>query len=344
MRIGIGFSGEELGPKEIVRAAAVAEEAGFFGVCISDHFHPWLEAQGSSPFVWSVLGAISRATDRIRAGTAVTCPIMRIHPAIVAQAAATTQCMFDGRFWLGVGTGEALNEHIVGAKWPESRIRREMLEEAVAILRRLWSGEEVSHYGEHFTVENARLYTRPERDPEIYVSAFGSRSARLAARIGDGMVSTAPDDSMTRVFDEAGGFGPKIGFCKVAWAETREKAEDLAYERWPTSALPGELHQELPTPAHFQQAVSVLRREDIVARFACGPDPERHLAVIEKYADAGYDELYVTQIGPDQRGFLQFYEHEVLPYRRERPGLGSVESVDTGPRAEYEKPGSVRAS
>src|SRR4051794_24665137 len=167
MELGIGLSSEELGADAIVRAAALAEEAGFRTAWVSDHFHPWIDAQGESPFAWSVLGAIAQATDRIRVGTGVTCPIMRVHPAILAQAAATTQCLFDGRFWFGVGSGEALNEHVLAMKWPETSIRLEMLEEAVSVIRSLWSGDEVSHYGDYFKVENARLYTLPDDLPPI---------------------------------------------------------------------------------------------------------------------------------------------------------------------------------
>ncbi len=193
VELGIGFSSEELGPNEIVRAAALAEEVGFTTAWVSDHYHPWIDAQGESPFVWSVLGGIASTTEDLRVGTGVTCPTMRIHPAIVAQATATAQCMFEGRFWFGVGSGEALNEHILGQKWPEASIRLAMLEEAVAVIRALWKGEQYSHYGDYYTVENARLYTTPSAPPPIIVSAFGSKSVELAARIGDGLVSTAPD-------------------------------------------------------------------------------------------------------------------------------------------------------
>jgi G6PDH family F420-dependent oxidoreductase len=314
MQLGVGFSSEELGPDAIVRAAARAEEAGFETAWVSDHFHPWVDAQGESPFVWSVLGGIAASTERIRVGTGVTCPIMRVHPAILAQATATTQCMFDGRFWFGVGTGEALNEHVVAQRWPESSIRLEMLEEAVSVIRRLWSGVTISHYGTHFNVENARIYTLPERPPPIYVSAFGEKAADVAARIGDGLVCTKPDDAIIGAFEAAGGTGPKLAQIKVAWAESAARAEDLAYELWPTSGLSGELSQVLPTPTHFEQAVSPLHRADIVANFACGPDPERHIDAIRPYVDAGYDEVYVTQVGPDQDGFLDFYEREILPH------------------------------
>jgi G6PDH family F420-dependent oxidoreductase len=314
MELGVGFSAEELGPHAIVRAAALAEEVGFRTAWVSDHFHPWIDAQGQSPFVWSVLGAISAVTEHLRVGTGVTCPIMRVHPAVLAQATATTQCMFDGRFWFGVGTGEALNEHVVAQRWPETAIRLEMLEEAVSVIRRLWTGESISHYGTHFSVENARLYTLPDAPPPIYVSAFGPKAAQVAARVGDGLVGTQATDDIIKEFDAAGGKGPKLAQIKVVWAERESEGEDLAFDLWPTSGLSGELSQVLPTPAHFAQAVEPVQRAEVVKKFPCGPDPDRHITAIQEYVDAGYDEVYVTQVGPHQEGFLRFYEREVLPH------------------------------
>jgi coenzyme F420-dependent glucose-6-phosphate dehydrogenase len=314
MELGVAFSSEELSPNEIVQAAVAAESAGFCTAWVSDHYHPWIDAQGHSPFVWSVLGGIAHATDELRVGTGVTCPTVRIHPAIIAQAAATTQVMFDGRFWLGVGSGEALNEHVLAQHWPEAPIRLAMLEEAIAVIRALWSGREQSHYGEYYRVENARLYTVPDSPPPIIVSAFGQKSAELAARVGDGLVSTAPDRDLLAQFDQAGGNGkPKLAQVKVAWAPTVEEGQDLAFEKWPTSGLSGELSQELRTPKHFEQAVSVLKKEDVVSSFPTGPDPQAHIDAIKPYIEAGYDEIYITQVGPRQEEFLRFYAREVLP-------------------------------
>jgi len=313
MNLGVGFSSEELGPNEIVRYAARAEEVGFTTGWVSDHFHPWIDAQGQSPFVWAVLGGVATATQKMRFGTGVTCPIMRLHPAVVAHAAATAQCMFEGRFWLGLGSGEALNEHITGEKWPEAPVRLEMLREAIGIIRELWRGKQVSHYGSHFTVENARLYTLPDEPAPIYVSAFGAGSTEVAAQCGDGLVSTKPDPDLLARFTELGGSGPRLAQVKVAWADSAARAEELAYSLWPTSGLEGELSQELPTPAHFEQAVAPLHREDVVNSFPCGPDPQKHIDAIRKYFDAGYDEVYVTQVGEEQEGFLRFYERDILP-------------------------------
>jgi coenzyme F420-dependent glucose-6-phosphate dehydrogenase len=313
MEIAYALSSEELGPKEIVRAAARAEEVGIETAWVSDHFHPWIDAQGESPFVWSVLGGIATATERMHVGTGVTCPIFRIHPAIVAHAAATTQVMFDGRFFLGVGSGENLNEHILGQRWPETEVRLEMLEEAIEVIRMLWRGGQQSHHGAHYTVENARLYTLPTSPPPIYVSAFGPKAMEVAARCGDGVVSTRPDRELLQKFDQLGGRGPKFGQIKVCWADREDDARKLAFEKWPTSGLSGELSQELPTPKHFEQAVSPLREDQVVSSFALGPDPKSYLESLRQYADAGYDTVFVTQIGPDQEGFLAFYERELRP-------------------------------
>jgi G6PDH family F420-dependent oxidoreductase len=313
MEIAYALSSEELGPRQIVRAAARAEEVGFRTAWVTDHYHPWIDAQGESPFVWSTLGGIAMVTEQLRVGTGVTCPTFRIHPAVIAQAAATSQVMFDGRFFLGVGTGENLNEHILGQRWPEAPVRIEMLEEAIAVLRLLWEGGQRSHHGTHYTVENARIYTLPDTPPPIYVSAFGPKAMEMAAKCGDGLVSTSPDRELLQKFDELGGKGPKLGQVKVCWAPNEHDARKLAFERWPTSGLSGELSQELPTPKHFEQAVTPLKEDDVVSSFPLGPDPKPYLESLAEYGDAGYDIVFVTQIGPDQDGFLSFYERELAP-------------------------------
>ncbi len=203
MKIGYFLSSEEFGPRELVRQARLAEDAGFAGLWISDHFHPWNEEQGHSGFVWSTIGAIAQATSRMKVTTAVTCPTVRIHPAIIAQAAATSAVLLEGRFALGVGSGEALNEHILGDRWPEVDIRLEMLEEAVEVIRLLWQGGMQSHHGRHYCVENARVYDLPEQTPPILISGFGPKSTALAARIGDGYCTVGPDGSC-RVLPRAG--------------------------------------------------------------------------------------------------------------------------------------------
>jgi coenzyme F420-dependent glucose-6-phosphate dehydrogenase len=312
--IGYALSSEEHAPNELVRHAAIAEEAGFTFALISDHFHPWIDKQGHSPFVWSVIGGISHATKRLRLGTGVTCPMIRIHPAIIAQAAATSAAMMPGRFFLGVGTGENLNEHILGDKWPPSDIRREMLEEAVDVIRLLWEGGSQSHYGDYYVVENARLYTLPEEPPPILVAASGPRAAELAGRIGDGFIGTSPEKEVLQVFEESGGAGKsRYGQLTVCWAKDEAEARRTAFEYWPTAAVRGELSQELPLPAHFEQASRSVTEDQVAEAIVCGPDPERHVAKIRDYVDAGYDHVYVHQVGPDQEGAIDFYRREVLP-------------------------------
>jgi G6PDH family F420-dependent oxidoreductase len=311
--VGVFFSCEELPANAIVAAARRAEEAGFPAAWISDHFHPWNDEQGQSPFVWSVLGAVAHATREMRWHTAVTCPTVRIHPAIIAQAAATVATMMPGRFGLGVGTGEALNEHILGDRWPPADVRLEMLEEAVEVIRLLWEGGVQDHEGVHYTVENARIYSLPEQPPPIHVSGFGPKSVALAARIGDGYMNVVPDVDLLRAYRDAGGTGTAHGGMKVCWAQDEAQARHTVHRLWPNEGLPGELAQILPTTRHFEQATQLVSEEMVAGLVPCGPDPERHVEAIQEFFDAGYDEVYVSQIGPDQEGFLRFYEREVLP-------------------------------
>jgi coenzyme F420-dependent glucose-6-phosphate dehydrogenase len=312
--LGYALSSEEHPPADLVAHARRAEEAGCRFALISDHFHPWVDRQGHSPFVWTVLGGIAQATERLEVGTGVTCPTVRIHPAILAQAAATTADLFGGRFFLGVGTGENLNEHVTGARWPSVDVRLEMLEEAVEVIRRLWRGELTSHEGKHYTVENARIYTLPERLPPIHVAAGGAKAAEVAGRIGDGYIGTSPDPDTLRAFAEAGGRDkPRYGQVTVCWAADEADARKTALEWWPNAGLSGQLSQELPLPSHFEQAASLVTEDTLAESLPLGPDPERHLSTIRQYFDAGYDHVYVHQIGPDQAGFFDFYRREILP-------------------------------
>jgi coenzyme F420-dependent glucose-6-phosphate dehydrogenase len=314
VQIGYTLACEEHGPRDLVRYARGAEEAGFDFAMISDHFHPWIERQGDSPYVWSVIGAVAEATERLSIGTGVTCPTIRQHPAIVAQAAATCAALLPGRFLLGVGTGEALNEHILGDPWPAARVRREMLREAVEVIRALWGGGQVEHRGRHYTVENARLYTLPERPPPILVAAAGPEAATLAGEIGDGFVGTAPDAELIGRYHETAGAGkPRYGQITVCWAESEEEGRRTAHEWWPNVGIPGELGQVLPLPAHFEQAAELVTEEMVAEKIACGPDPERHVEFVRRFADAGYDHVFLHQVGPDQEGFLRFYEQELAP-------------------------------
>jgi G6PDH family F420-dependent oxidoreductase len=311
--IGYFLSSEEHGPKAMLNFARMGEEAGFRSVLISDHFHPWTDRQGQSPFVWGLIGAIAGAT-RLHVTTGVTCPTVRIHPAILAQAAATSSLLLEGRFAFGVGSGENLNEHILGDRWPPADTRLEMLEESIEVVRKLWEGGWVTHRGPHYTVENARIYSCPDEPPPVYISGFGPKSVSLAASIGDGYVNTKPDPDSIKQYREAGGKGPTIAGVKVCWGPDEKKALKLAHEVWGTTGVPGELNQELPMPAHFEQAAQTVNEEMIAEAIACGPDPARHREAIGKYIDAGYDKIYVSQIGDDQAGFLEFFFKEVRPH------------------------------
>lgn len=314
VQLGYALSTEEHHPNDLVRNAHRTEEVGFSFALISDHFHPWISKQGHCPLVWSVLGAIAHATQRLEVGTGVTCPIIRIHPAIVAQAAATVGAMMPGRFFLGLGTGENLNEHVLGDKWPEFAIRAEMLEEAIDIIRLLWQGENGSCYGGYYTVENARLYTVPDPLPPIMIAAAGPKAAELAGRLGDGLINTSPDAEVVRIFENGSSRQrPKYGQMSVCCAESEAQARKIAYEYWPNAGLSGALSQELATPMHFEQAVKMVREEDVAESVVCGNDPQRHLDKIQKYIDAGYDHVYFHQISPDQEAFFRFYEREILP-------------------------------
>jgi G6PDH family F420-dependent oxidoreductase len=311
MRIGFSLSSEELAPREMVDLAIRAEQAGFSGLWISDHFHPWNDEQGHSPFVWSVIGAIAQATD-LPLGTGVTCPTLRIHPAVVAQAAATSAILLEGRFTFGVGSGEALNEHIFGDRWPGADERLEMLEESIEVMRKLWTGEVVDHEGPHYSVEWARLYDVPDTPPPVLVSGFGPKATRLAARIGDGFVTTSPDEEGIGLYRSEGGKGPVQAGAKVCFGPDKDEALKTIHRIWPNAGLPGELAQILPTPRHFEQAAELVTPEH-VASMPHGPDIEEHVQGLQAYADAGVDELYVQQIGPDHDAFFDTWAKEVLP-------------------------------
>jgi G6PDH family F420-dependent oxidoreductase len=315
VELGYALSSEEHAPNDLVRYAQRAEEVGFAFTLISDHYHPWLDQQGESPFVWSVIGAIAHATQRLCLGTGVTCPTMRIHPAIIAQAAATTAAMMPGRFFLGVGTGENLNEHILGDHWPPHDLRLAMLEEAIEVIRLLWQGGIQTYRGCYYVVENACLYTLPDELPPILIAASGPKAAEAAGRLGDGLISTSPQESIVENFEAAGGHGkPRYGQLTVCWAQDEASARHTAYTYWPNAGLKGgELSQELPTPAHFAQATQLVREDDVADVVVCGPDPAKHIKKIQAFAKAGYDHVYVHQVGSDQEGFFRFYQQEVLP-------------------------------
>jgi G6PDH family F420-dependent oxidoreductase len=315
-RFGYFLSCEEHGPGKLVQQARSAEEAGFEALWISDHFHPWLEEQGQASFVWTVIGAVAEATS-LPIGTAVTCPLVRTHPAVVAQAAATAAVLTGGRFTLGVGTGEFLNEHIIDSRWPPAAERRAMLEEAVELMKRLFSGELVTHRGEHYSVDTARLYTLPDEPPPIYVSGFGPKSVQLAGRIGDGFIGMAPDADLVSMFRDAGGEGKRVqGGLKACWGSDAGEALRTARRLWATDYLPGEANQLLPLPRQFSQLAPLVTEKMVAERVPCGPDPQVHAQALRAFVDAGYDDVFVQQIGPEQDGFFDFYAQEVLPLLR----------------------------
>jgi G6PDH family F420-dependent oxidoreductase len=324
VRIGYFLSSEEYDPHQLVEQAKLAEEAGFEALWISDHYHPWNDAQGQSPFVWGVIGAVSQVC-RLPVTTAVTAPTLRIHPAVIAQAAATATVQLEGRFALGVGTGEALNEHIFGDAWPSEQVRLEMLEEAVTVIRELWQGDYTYHYGRHYTVENARIYTRPEKPPPIYLSAFGDKSFDLALRVGDGFITTQPDAGrVARWKSKAGPEKPTQAGYKVCVADAKDEGVEIAHRLWSTAGLPGELSQVLPSPKHFEQAVELVTPDMTRESTACGKDVDEHVQAFAPYAEAGFDEIYIANMGPHYRDFFQLYAEEVLPRIRQRSGHSPV--------------------
>ncbi|PUA80137.1 TIGR03557 family F420-dependent LLM class oxidoreductase [Nocardioides currus] len=317
MRFGYFLSCEEYTPAQLVEQAVLAEEAGFECLWISDHFHPWNDEQGQSPFVWSVIGALSQAT-RLPVTTAVTCPTVRIDPVVVAQAAATSAVMLEGGFTLGVGTGEALNEHVLGRVWPTLDVRLEMLEEAIGVMRELWDGDFVNHHGKHYTVDTARIYTLPETPPQVFVSGFGPKATDLAARVGDGYITTSPERELLDRFREESGGKPTQGGVKVSWAATEEEGAEIAHRLWANSGLPGELAQVLPSPRHFEQASTLVTVEQTRESVSCGSDVAAHIDALMPYVEAGFDDVYVANMGPHYAEMIRAFGSEVLPVLRER--------------------------
>jgi coenzyme F420-dependent glucose-6-phosphate dehydrogenase len=311
--IGYALASEDWSPSDLVELARRAEEAGFSYALISDHIHPWIDKQGNSPFVWSVIGGIAEATGRLRLGTGVTCSMIRIHPAIVAHAAATCACLMPGRFFLGLGTGENLNEHVLGARWPAADERIEMLKESIDVMRLLWQGGEQTHRGKHYTVDHCRIYNLPEDPIEVAIAAGQPIAAMSAGRLGDALINTAPDPEIVEKFEDAGGKGkPRYGMLHVCYGDDEEKAKHLAADLWPNLALKGELSRELARPKDFEDAAAMVSPDDVAETVPCGPDADRHREAIKAYEAAGYDHVFVHQIGPDQEAFFRFYESEIL--------------------------------
>jgi G6PDH family F420-dependent oxidoreductase len=314
LQVGYTLSSEEHAPGDLLLYGRIAEESGFDFLTISDHFHPWISRQGQSPLVWSVLGGLSVKTERVPIVTAVTCPTIRIHPAIVAQAAATTAALLPDRFVLGLGSGENLNEHIVGMGWPPPQERLDMLEEAIELIRKLWTGEVVTEWTDHFTVDRARLYTLPETSPPIAVAASTAAAAALAGRAGDALISTAPDAEIVNAFREAGGEGlPVYGQLTLCYGPEEEKAKQEALEWWPNTSVPGETGVELAEPQHFEEVAQLITADMVAEKVVCGPKTEPILERIGAFVDAGFDHVFLHQVGPRQEEFLEFAKNTVLP-------------------------------
>ena len=317
MQIGYKLAAEAFDPAELIRQASRAEEAGFDFVEISDHFHPWLDNQGHSPFAWTVLGAIAAKTERIGLATGVTCPTVRYHPAIIAQAAATLALVCEGRFTLGIGAGERLNEHIVGRGFPDATVRHQMLREALEIIRLLWRGGYRSYEGRHLQLSDARVFDLPKELPVIAVAASGEASAQLAAALGDGLFATEPKEQIIQHYSGAGGKGPRYAEVPMAWAPDEHTAAQAALEtsRWAVTGW--KVMSELPNPANFEAASATVREDDILAQFACGPDVSRYLEVAQQFVDAGFDHLVMQNAGPDPDGFIEFFQSELEPAVRQ---------------------------
>jgi G6PDH family F420-dependent oxidoreductase len=268
--------------------------------------------------VWSIIGAVSQVCD-LPLATAVTCPTMRVNPVIVAQAAATSAVLLEGRFILGIGSGEALNEHILGQVYPSTDVRLEMLEEAVEVMRKLWTGDVITHRGRYYTVDTARIYTLPAEPPPIYMSGFGPKAAEVAGRIADGYITTQSDRGLVEKFRQAGGEGKptQTGF-KVSYADTREEGVKIAHRLWANSGVPGELSQVLPSPKHFEQASALVTEEMTAESVTCGKDAAEHLKAFAPYLEVGFDDIYVSNMGPHYAEMITMYGAEVLPELRNR--------------------------
>ena len=316
--VGYTMMCEQAGPKQLVRDAVLAEEAGFDFAVISDHYFPCLDSQGHSPYAWCVLGAAAQATDHIPLMTYVTCPIRRYHPAVVAQKAATMQLLSDGRFTLGLGAGENLNEHIVGGRWPIAGVRHEMLTEAVEIIRALWAGETVTYRGKHFDVESAKVWDLPEVAPPIGIAVSGPASCRLAGRHGDAMIAVEPRADLGRLFDAAGGSGkPRIGQIALSYDPDRHAALLRAMDqfRWFTGGW--RVNAELPVPASFDQASRTVREDDVANQMPCGPEAAHHAAGAREFEGAGFTHVALVQVGGDtQEQFITWAATELLPALR----------------------------
>ncbi|BBA95635.1 putative dehydrogenase [Actinacidiphila reveromycinica] len=319
VQLGYTMMTEQAGPRDLVEHVVGAERAGFDFSVTSDHYSPWLDAQGHAPYAWSVLGAAAQATERIPLMTYVTCPTTRYHPAVVAQKAATVHLLSEGRFRLGLGSGENLNEHVAGGGWPPVATRLERFEEAVGIIRALLDGAELDHHGPHFEVRGARLWDLPDTPPPIGVAVSGPRSCALAGRLADLVIATEPDRGLLEAFDREGGAGkPRVGQLPVCYDPDREAAVARAHEQFRWFGNGWKVNAELPGTAGFAGATQFVRPEDVARSIPCGDDVGAFVDAVRPYADAGFDEIALIQIGgAHQQPFLDWAERTLLPALRD---------------------------
>ncbi|MFD9733559.1 TIGR03557 family F420-dependent LLM class oxidoreductase [Umezawaea sp. NPDC059074] len=319
MRIGYTLMTEQAGPRALVEHAASAERAGFDFEVMSDHYFPWLDEQGHAPYAWSVLGAVTAVTERVDLMTYVTCPTMRYHPAIVAQKAATVQELSGGRFTLGLGSGENLNEHVIGRGWPPVNVRHEMLGEAIEIISQLFDGGYVDYVGKHFRVDSAKLWDLPEQRVPLAVAVSGKQSVQLFAPVADTMVAVEPDAELCRAWDVfQGGTARKVGQLPISWGVDREEAKQRAHEQFRWFAGGWKVNAEIPGTAGFAAASQYVTPDDVAENIPCGPDVEPIAKAVEEFRDAGFTDLALVQIGGEhQADFLDFAKGELLPALRE---------------------------
>jgi G6PDH family F420-dependent oxidoreductase len=298
---------------ELVKQAQLAERAGFDFLVISDHYHPWIKEHTDSPFAWSVLGGVAATTERIGLGTLVTCPFLRYHPAVIAQAAATIQEMSGGRFTLGLGAGERLNEHVVGRGWPPADVRHEMLRESIEAIKQLWQGDYVTYRGTHITVEDARIFSMPSNAPDILVAASGGESAGLAAELSDGLVAVEPNKELIQSFESEGGRGKRrLGQVPISWDrdDSVARANAMRFK----FGVPGwKVMSELPNPVNFDAAAATVREEDVLQSVSASSEAKALLDGVREFVDAGFDEVAVVQVGDDHEGFLELWQKEMRP-------------------------------
>ena len=319
MQLGYTMMTEQAGPKDLVRHVVGAEEVGFDFAVSSDHYFPWLDEMGHSPNAWVTLGAVAQATSRIPLMTYVTCPIFRYHPAVVAQQAATLQILSDGRFTLGLGAGENLNEHVVGAGWPPADVRHAMLQEALEIIRPLLEGETVTYRGTYLDTEAAKLWDLPDEAPPIGLAVSGPRSCELAGGFADAMIAVEPKPELGEQFDAAGGTGkPRIGQVGVSYDPDPADARKRAHEQFRWFLGGWDVMAELPGPRHFASATGTVTEDDVAQQVPCGPDVEAHVDAVRKFVDAGFTHVALVQIGGDhQQPFFDWASSDLLPALRD---------------------------